>query len=162
VTAILNDGLEEIGVRVFKGCALVRIVINPAVRVIKIGAFKGCWDLTIAILNDGLEVIGDEAFKGCALECIGIPPTVREIDETAFKDCSGLTTVQFCNEIEEFVSGESTRHWWNHGVHKKCLRTSSFFVRCNIPEHVGLLLPGCGNPIFTTCLGAFLPSLPRV
>ena len=50
-----------------------------------------------------------------------------------------MSSVQFCDEIEEFLSGESMRHWWNNGVHEKCLSTYSFFVRCNIPERVGLV-----------------------
>jgi hypothetical protein len=64
---------------------------------------------------------------------------VREIDETAFEECSNLTTVQFCDEIEEFVSGESMRHWWNNGVHEKCLSTYCLLVRFNIPERLGLV-----------------------
>jgi len=91
------------------------------------------------ILNDGLEEIGEYAFYGCALVQINIPPSVREIDETAFRNCSDLTSVQFCDEIEEFVSGESMQHWWNNGVHKKCLSTYSFFIRCNIPARMGLV-----------------------
>ena len=61
------------------------------------------------------------------------------IDNVAFNRCSNLTTVQFCDEIEEFVSAESMRHWWNNGVHEKCLSTYCFFVRCNIPKRVGLV-----------------------
>jgi hypothetical protein len=45
--------------------------------------------------------------------------------------------VRFCDEIEEFVSRESMLHWWNHGVHEKCLITYCFLVGCNIPEHLG-------------------------
>ena len=157
-TAILNDGLKEIGRGVFGGCALVRINKPPTVRVIENEAFSWCSRWTIAILNDGLKVIGERTFKGCALECIDIPPSVREIDETAFKECSDLTTVQFCNEIEEFVSGESMRHWWNHGVHKRCLRTYSFFVGCNIPERVGLLLPRMWQSNIHDMLGG-IPSI---
>ena len=138
-TAILNDGLEEIGDRAFGRCTLVRINIPPSVRAIKCRAFNDCSELTAAILNDGLEVIETGAFYGCALERINIPPSVREIDETAFKECLNLTTVQFCDEIEEFVSAESMRHWWNNGVHEKCLSTYCFFVRCNIPKRVGLV-----------------------
>jgi hypothetical protein len=140
-TAILNDGLEEIGQWAFAGCGLVRIDIPPSVRAIKSGAFYDCSGLTTAILNDGLEVIGKGAFARCALVSIDIPPSVREIDAAAFKECSNLTTVQFSDEIEEFVSGESMRHWWINGVHERCLSTYSFFVRCNILERVGLLLP---------------------
>jgi hypothetical protein len=138
-TAILNDGLEEIGERIFKECALVRIDIPPSVRAIKKWAFEDCSELITVILNDGLEEIGDRAFEGCALVRIDIPPSVREIDERAFEECSNLTTVQFCDEIEEFVYAESMRHWWNNGVHEKCLSTYCFFVRCNIPERVGLV-----------------------
>jgi len=137
-TAILNNGLEEIGSEAFSGCALEGIVIPPSVRVIKDAAFADCWWLTTAILNDGLEKIGYRAFYRCrALEGIVIPPSVREIDETAFLDCSNLLTVRFCDEIEEFVSGESMRHWWNNGVHEKCLSTYCLLVRFNIPERLG-------------------------
>jgi hypothetical protein len=95
--------------------------------------------LTTAILNDGLEEIGEGAFNGCALVRIDIPLSVREIDEMAFKDCSNLLTVRFCDEIGEFVSGESMRHWWNNGVHEKCLSTYCLLVRFNIPERLGLV-----------------------
>ncbi len=59
---------------------------------------------------------GWQAFWGCALECIAIPPTVKSIDDTTFNECSNLTNVQFCDDIEEFVSGVSMRDWWDHGV----------------------------------------------
>jgi hypothetical protein len=156
--AILNDELEVIGERTFKGCALEGIDIPPSVRAIQAHAFGGCSQLATAIFNDGLEEIGARAFKGCALERIDIPPTVREIDETAFEECSNLTTVQFCNEIEEFVSGELMRHWWNHGVHERFLRTYSFFIRCNIPERVGLLLPRMWQSNIHAMLGG-IPSI---
>ena len=110
MTAILNDGLVVIWELAFNNCTLVRIDIPPSVRAIKKGAFEACSNLRTAILNNGLEEIGVEAFSGCALERIDIPPTVREIDETAFEECSNLLTVRFCDEIEEFVSGESMRH----------------------------------------------------
>ena len=47
--------------------------------------------------------------------------------------------LQFCDEIEEFVSGESMRHWWDNGVHEKCLSTYCLLVRFNIPERLGLV-----------------------
>ena len=111
----------------------------PSVRAIEANAFHNCSGLKAAILNDGLEEIGELAFWGCTLERIDIPPTIREIDETAFEDCSNLLTVRFCDEIEEFVSGESMRHWWNNGVHEKCLSTYCLLVRFNIPERLGLV-----------------------
>jgi hypothetical protein len=100
---------------------LVCIDIPPAVRAIKEYAFKDCSRLSTAILNEGLEEIVVGVFKGCALVQIMIPPAVRVIHDDAFEECLDSTTVQFCDEIEEFVSGESMQHWWNNGVHEKCL-----------------------------------------
>ena len=157
-TAILNDGLEEIGDRAFGRCTLVRINIPPSVRALKCRAFNDCSELTAAILNDGLEVIETGAFYGCALERINIPPSVREIDETAFKECLNLTTVQFCDEIEEFVSSGSMRHWWNNGVHERCLRTYCLLVQFNIPERVGFLLPRMWQSNIHDMLGG-IPSI---
>ena len=137
--AIFNDGLEVIETGAFYGCAFERIDIPPSVKAIKCFAFRDCSGLTTAILNDGLEEIGEGAFSQCAFESIVIPPTVKEIDETAFRWCSNLTSVQFCDEIEEFVSGELMRHWWNHGVHEKCLSTYCLLIRFNIPKCVGLV-----------------------
>jgi hypothetical protein len=136
----LHDGLEVIEKEAFEECRSLReIDIPPSVRAIKDHTNQDCSGLTTAILNDGLEKIGEGAFSQCAFESIVIPPTVKEIDETAFRWCSNLTSVQFCDEIEEFVSGELMRHWWNHGVHEKCLSTYCLLIRFNIPKCVGLV-----------------------
>ena len=100
-----------------------------------------CSGLMTVILGDGLEEIGEWAFSGKSLVRIDIPPAIKTIDAKAFKRCSDLTTITFCDKIEEFVSGESMRDWWNSGVHEKCLSTYCFFVRCNIPERLGLVSP---------------------
>jgi hypothetical protein len=110
------------------------------------------------ILNDGLEEIGVRAFKGCALERIDIPLAVREIDDMAFEECSNLLTVRFCDEIEEFLSGESMWHWWNNGLHEKCLSTYCFFVRCNIPVRVGLVR----STTFQTNIQRMLERIPSI
>lgn len=38
--------------------------------------------------------------------------------------------------IEEVVSGDSMRDWWNHGVHAKCPSTYYFLVKRNIPQRI--------------------------
>ncbi len=68
-----------------------------------------------------------------------IPSTVRAIDDSAFKNCSNLTSVVFCDEIEQFVGGDSMHNWWNHGIHEKSLSTYCFLVKCNIPKRCNLL-----------------------
>ena len=140
ISVELNNGIEVIEEDVFRECRSLReILFPPSIRAIKNFAFFNCSVLTTAILNDGLEEIGKWAFAQCGLVRINIPPSVKEIDERAFEYCSNLLTVRFCAEIEEFVSAESMRHWWNNGVHGKCLSTYCFFVRCNIPERAGLV-----------------------
>jgi hypothetical protein len=57
----------------------------------------------------------------------------------ALESCTQLTHIQFCEEIEAFVSGELIWDWWNHGVNEKALNTYCFFARCNIPMRVGLV-----------------------
>jgi hypothetical protein len=39
--------------------------------------------------------------------------------EKAFLLCPSLTSVMFCNKIQEFVSEESMRDWWDQGIHGK-------------------------------------------
>jgi hypothetical protein len=50
--------------------------------------------------------------------------------------------VEFCNEIEMFVSCcEAMRDWRNQGRHEKSLNTYCFLVQCRTPERMlGLTL----------------------
>ena len=137
-TVVLGEGLEEIGANAFEHCtSLQRIVIPHTVKLIRPRSFNGCAQLTNVQLNERLRIIGKEAFGGCtSLQRIVIPRAVTSIDDKAFDGSSNLTHVVFCDEVEEFVSGEAMRDWWNHGVHKMCLSTYCFLIRCNIPERV--------------------------
>ena len=93
-----------------------------------------CTGLTTVTLSNGLEEIGKGAFHSCSLlEHINIPPTVKKIHDTAFELCFNQTNIEFCGYIEEFVTSEAMRGWWNQGVHERCLSTHCFLVRCSIP-----------------------------
>jgi len=142
-SVVLSEGLEEIGEGAFCGCtSLHAIIIPPIVKVIPEGAFYGGWALTSAELSDGLEEIGEKAFAKCrSLREIVIPPAVRDIHDTAFDCCTNLTRVKFCNEIEEFVSCNAMRGWWNRGVGEISLRTYCFLVQCNILTRFAGLAP---------------------
>jgi len=114
--------------------SLHEIVIPDAVKTIEEGEFRYSSGFTTVTLGEGLEEIGAEAFHSCSsLEHIIIPPAVKKIHDTAFERCSNLTNIEFCGYIEEFVTSEAMRGWWNQGVHERCLSTYCFLVRCSIP-----------------------------
>ncbi len=104
-------------------------------------------------LSEGLESIGNEAFALCPmLRHISIPPTVKEISPHTFGDDSGarfyvlfygrtnLERVQFCDYVEEFVSGESIRDWWDNGTSVRSLKMYNFLIRCDIPARLEQLI----------------------
>ena len=137
----LGKELKEIGEDAFYYCrSLQEIVIPDGVRTIKKWAFRCCHGLTTVTLGNGLEEIGEEAFDNCAsLQHIDIPPAVKEIDDSAFRGCTNLMRVQFCKEIEDFVSSEAMQerwHWWNGGVDKKSLGAYNHLVKFNIPNRL--------------------------
>ncbi len=140
----LGEGLEEIGGDAFYECSsLHEIIIPPAVKAIKEYTFHRCSQLTTVNLGEGLQKIGKKAFWECAsLQSITIPCAVTKIHKKAFHRCTSLTSVVFCDEIEEFVTADSMREWWNHGVHEMCLSTYCFLVRCNVLTRLGLVRPG--------------------
>ncbi len=137
----LGDELEEIGAGAFARCISIKEIIMPdAVRAIKNAAFTDCTGLTRVTLGSGLEEIGEEAFACCNLiEEIVIPPAIRDIHDSAFESCRNLTRVKFSNKIEDFVTCDAMRDWWNQGVHEKSLRMYCFLVRCGIPARLGLV-----------------------
>lgn len=142
MTAQLGDGLVVIGRGAFLRCtSLEHIVIPPSVKRIEESAFSDCTGLVSVQLGDGLETIGHCAFHNCtSLQRIDIPRAVTSIQDNSFSNCFNLTHVRFCEEIENFVSGESMRGWWNQMNHRmSMISTYCFLVRRNIPERVDLL-----------------------
>jgi len=89
---------------------------------------------------------------------ISIPSTVHYIEKDVFGNCSALEAVEFCEEIEEFVSAMALRPWWNNGTSNLSLWTGSFLARCNIPERVGMIILW----VWKAQIRAMLQSIPTV
>jgi hypothetical protein len=142
----LPEGLELLGRGAFFACrSLHSIRIPLRVKSIERNAFMRCHELRNVELSEGLEYIGEQAFASCnLLRYLNIPSTVKDISPIAFTDSTiggiYLNKLQFCDEIEEFVSGESLRDWWNNGISKCSLETYNFLVRCNIPARMDQLM----------------------
>jgi hypothetical protein len=141
----LPDSLEELGGAAFMNCrSLQSIRIPPKIKTIDKMAFWGCDALRYVYLPEGLKYIRQEAFANCPLlRHITIPSSVEEIHPDAFI-CdywmNPVLKVQFCDEIEEFVTGESLRDLWGNGTSERALRTFNFLVRCNIPARLEQLI----------------------
>ncbi len=104
------------------------------------------------ILGEGVEEIRGKAFFECtSLQRIVIPRAVKKIHDDAFKDCSNLNSIVFCNEIEEFVTADSMRTWWNRGFHERSVTTYSFLVISKSHSVWVLSSLGAGGTLFTKC-----------
>jgi hypothetical protein len=131
-----HDGLLVILNGVFENCiALESITLSSTVLMIGHYAFRGCSQLKSVELNDKIESIGNAAFSGCILlERIKIPASVKKIFGDAFANCPMLASVEFCKEIEDFVSQAPVQDWWTRGSHDhKTLIVYSFLAEKGIP-----------------------------
>ena len=135
----IPSSVKVIGGGAFRGCeSLKKICIPSSIKEIRSRTFSGCKQLTDAELQEGLKEIWGLAFEGCtSLQRINIPSSVREIAEDAFEGCRSLVNIQFCREVEDFVSDASLREWWNNGFHELSLRTYSFLVKDDVPNRLG-------------------------
>ncbi len=137
----LCEGLLSISWRTFSSCSpLEQIKIPSTVNEIGFGAFLGCTQLKRVDLCEGLVNIGFSAFEDCLLlEHIIIPSTVKRIGSEAFKDCQKLSALLFCEEMEEFVTGQGVKDWWNGSSQSRTLRMYSFLAQHSIPSRLSKL-----------------------
>ena len=145
----LPEGLEELGGGAFFHCtSLQSINIPPKIKAIGYGTFLGCDELQDVDLSEGLESIGEQAFLQCPmLRQIIIPSTVKKISPHTFFNGvmvarTNLERVQFCDDVEEFVSGGSIREWWDNGTSERSLKTYNFLIRCKVPVRLEQLIIG--------------------
>lgn len=139
----VRTSLRSVGT--FEGCSNLRVVelcegisgsfvLDPTLKCSSANK-SGC-----GIVKSGIETIGSSAFYGCtSLELVILPSTVKSIDVSAFDGCNSLESLEFCEEIEDFVSGEFMRGWWNQGRSQEALLTYCSLIEHNIPKRVGLL-----------------------
>ena len=92
--AVLNEGLESIGMFCFAESALEQVNVPRSVRHIEGGAFSGCMSLRqVRFEGSALEDIGTEAFKGSGLESFTAPASLCRIYAKAFAHCRSLRRV---------------------------------------------------------------------
>lgn len=136
-TVELCEGLERIESGAFQSCSsLESISIPSTVKIIDWNTFWDCTQLRNVELHDGLIRIECFAFEGCtSLTNLTIPTSVKYINEKAFYDCTTMEGIDYCEEINQFVT-EAPLPWWNGGVSLAAVMTYSFLMGNNIPSRL--------------------------
>lgn len=94
-TAVIKEGIVNIGANAFKGCSkMTDVSIPSSCQSIGNKAFAGCTSLPAINIPYGVVYIGKEAFAGCRFTEIILPGGVKSIGEQAFKNCNSLVKVR--------------------------------------------------------------------
>ena len=90
--AIIPDGIEKVGNRLFWRSEIESVEIPPSMKIIGFDTFFKCKNLKRVVFAVGgrLEKIGPRSFYGTGIEKITVPKNVTEIDDYAFYDCENL------------------------------------------------------------------------
>ena len=109
------------GVGAFRGCALLCIVIPPAIRTIKARGYRDCSGLTTVILNNWLEEIGVWALDECrslvhakiplGIRAASSPPAAPMADAVDSYNGPPITAL-------DIRAGRITRVWSHEGSEK--------------------------------------------
>ena len=145
-TLIIHPNVSIIQPGACSNCIYLEyVVIPPSVKEIRQNAFRYCEVLGSVELSEGLKCIESGAFGGCALNHIRIPSSVEEIHEWAFDTRSMGTdardvTVEFCEQIEAFVTEVSLRGWWNRLRNRKdVFLTYSWMTKNSILQRLDMI-----------------------
>ncbi len=106
---VLNEGLQEIVGRVFKGSGIKELICPPTLKTIGNSAFKGCTNLTKVQLNEGLQEIDWHAFEGSGIKELICPSTLETMGDLAFAACTNLTKVQLNEGLSRINYGTFER-----------------------------------------------------
>lgn len=104
---VVNEGLEYIGEKAFRGCKNMWIEKFPSsIRHIGNYAFSGCDGLTEITLSEGLEYLGSWAFEDCkGLYSIKYNCNLEDDSRSSFSGCEGLYQILIGKDVKYIPEG---------------------------------------------------------
>lgn len=94
ITAVLPQGVEQLGKYAFSGSGLKTIMIPHSVYWVGEGVYADCKRLDHVAVPDNIISIPDRMFSGCgSLSEIKLPETADRIGTGAFENCSSLQSI---------------------------------------------------------------------
>ncbi len=135
VSAVIPDGVTDIGKYSFKGCVGLSSVKFPdTLKSIREGAFYGCKSLKNVDLPDSVNTIGSYAFCNCwHITSIKLPKSLKRVGDYAFSGCSMLSVVSFGENVESIGS--------------MAFKGCTALLKISLPDSVTAL----GNGAFMNC-----------
>ncbi len=122
VSAVISEGVSEVGVRAFYKCgSLTAVTLPRSLRILNDESFRECIELGDVELN-ATEYIGFEAFRMCrSFTHATVPDTVQFLGDGCFYYCTSMTTIELGAGI--------------HMLPSRCFTASAVTALC-IPENI--------------------------
>ncbi len=100
-TVIIEEGITNIGRRVFEDCKnLTQVSIPNTIQTIGDSAFYNCEDLKRIVIPNSVTAIGNGCFSECeSLDSIVLSDSLRHIGFRAFYQCKSLTNIIIPNSV---------------------------------------------------------------
>lgn len=101
-TALINEGVINIGVCAFYGCEnLITVDFPESLTIIADNAFNRCHALKNVDFPDSVKSIGSSAFYECyALTEVVLPESLTTVTNSCFSRCKGLVTLVVGKDVK--------------------------------------------------------------
>ena len=150
-TAVISNGIKEIGDSVFNGCKkLTKVTIPSSVNKIGAYAFRDCVRLTQVNIPMGTTSIEYGTFYNCSgITSFNLPASITVIDDVAFSGCTGITAMNLpfgvtkvddgafkgCTNLKSIVLPQSITYIGNSSF-EDCSSLSSITIPSGV-EYIG-------------------------